>query len=168
MVKIKARSSESVDQLLRRFKKACEKEGLTRAMKRVAYYEKPSVTRNRKKRGLVGLGDLRQGQDGRIVRVVAHLGGEPQPRLFVGDDLRLRLAQHLVQSSVLGMPVRIEEGVRLAGAQLLLGEFLYLGRMGLEATVYEHQTGRILQCQQVGAGAADPQQVLAEGFRHKA
>lgn len=50
MVKIKARSSESVDQLLRRFKKACEKEGLTRAMKRIAYYEKPSVTRNRKKR----------------------------------------------------------------------------------------------------------------------
>jgi small subunit ribosomal protein S21 len=50
MVKIKARSSESVEQLLRRFKKACEKEGLTRAMKRISYYEKPSVTRNRKKR----------------------------------------------------------------------------------------------------------------------
>jgi small subunit ribosomal protein S21 len=50
MVKIKARSSESVEQLLRRFKKACEKEGLTRAMKRQSYYEKPSVTRNRKKR----------------------------------------------------------------------------------------------------------------------
>lgn len=50
MVKIKARSSESVDQLLRRFKKACEKEGLTRAMKRQAHYEKPSVTRARKKR----------------------------------------------------------------------------------------------------------------------
>jgi small subunit ribosomal protein S21 len=50
MVKIKARSSESVDQLLRRFKKACEKEGITRSMKRIAYYEKPSVQRNRKKR----------------------------------------------------------------------------------------------------------------------
>ncbi|MDH5642068.1 MAG: 30S ribosomal protein S21 [Nitrospira sp.] len=50
MVKIKARSSESVDQLLRRFKKACEKEGLTRSMKRIAYFEKPSVTRNRRKR----------------------------------------------------------------------------------------------------------------------
>jgi small subunit ribosomal protein S21 len=49
-VKIKARSSESVEQLLRRFKKACEKEGLTRSMKRIAYYEKPSVTRNRRKR----------------------------------------------------------------------------------------------------------------------
>jgi small subunit ribosomal protein S21 len=50
MVKVKARSSESVDQLLRRFKKACEKEGLTRAMKRQTHYEKPSVTRNRRKR----------------------------------------------------------------------------------------------------------------------
>ncbi|MCC6463972.1 MAG: 30S ribosomal protein S21 [Planctomycetes bacterium] len=50
MVKVKARSSESVDQLLRRFKKACEKEGLTRALKRVSFYEKPSITRNRKKR----------------------------------------------------------------------------------------------------------------------
>lgn len=50
MVKIKARSSESVDQLLRRFKKACEKEGLTKSMKRIAYFEKPSVTRNRRKR----------------------------------------------------------------------------------------------------------------------
>jgi small subunit ribosomal protein S21 len=50
MVKVKARSSESVDQLLRRFKKACEKEGLTRSMKRVAFYEKPSVVENRKRR----------------------------------------------------------------------------------------------------------------------
>lgn len=50
MVKVKARSSESVDQLLRRFKKACEKEGLTRSMKRVAFYEKPSVIENRKRR----------------------------------------------------------------------------------------------------------------------
>lgn len=50
MVKIKARNSESVDQLLRRFKKACEKEGLTRAMKKQSHFEKPSVARNRKKR----------------------------------------------------------------------------------------------------------------------
>ncbi|MBK9974189.1 MAG: 30S ribosomal protein S21 [Planctomycetes bacterium] len=49
-LKVKARSSESVDQLLRRFKKACEKEGLTRSMKRVAFYEKPSVVENRKRR----------------------------------------------------------------------------------------------------------------------
>ncbi|MCF6228264.1 MAG: 30S ribosomal protein S21 [Planctomycetes bacterium] len=50
MVKIKARGSESVEQLLRRFKKACEKEGLTRAMKRQSYYEKPSTAKNRLRR----------------------------------------------------------------------------------------------------------------------
>ncbi len=50
MVKVKARSSESVDQLLKRFKKACEKEGLTRELKRVAFYEKPSVINARKRR----------------------------------------------------------------------------------------------------------------------
>lgn len=50
MVKIKARGSESLEQLLKRFKKACEKEGLTREMKRGAFYEKPSVVRNRQKR----------------------------------------------------------------------------------------------------------------------
>ncbi len=50
MVKVKARGSESLDQLLKRLKKACEKEGLTRELKRVAFYEKPSVIRSRKTR----------------------------------------------------------------------------------------------------------------------
>ncbi len=50
MVKVKARGSESLDQLLKRFKKACEKEGLTRELKRVAFYEKPSVIKSRKTR----------------------------------------------------------------------------------------------------------------------
>ena len=42
MIKVKARGTESAEQMLRRFKKMCEKEGLTKDMKRVAYYEKPS------------------------------------------------------------------------------------------------------------------------------
>ena len=50
MVKVKARGSESLDQLLKRFKKACEKEGLTREVKRVAFYEIPSVIKSRKTR----------------------------------------------------------------------------------------------------------------------
>ena len=33
--------------MLRRFKKLCEKEGLTKQMKRVAYFEKPSERRRR-------------------------------------------------------------------------------------------------------------------------
>ena len=35
--------------MLRRFKKMCEKEGLTKDIKRVAYYEKPSERKAREK-----------------------------------------------------------------------------------------------------------------------
>ena len=48
MIKIKCRGNESVDQMLRRFKKLCEKEGLTKDIKRNSYYEKPSERRRRK------------------------------------------------------------------------------------------------------------------------
>ena len=41
-IRIKSRNNESVAQMLRRFKKLCEKEGLTKDIKRRQYYEKPS------------------------------------------------------------------------------------------------------------------------------
>ena len=47
MIKVKARGNESVEQMLRRFKKMCEKEGLTKDIKRNSYYEKPSERRRR-------------------------------------------------------------------------------------------------------------------------
>lgn len=50
MIRVKARSNESVEQMVRRFKKLCEKEGLTRDIKRNSYYEKPSERRRRKER----------------------------------------------------------------------------------------------------------------------
>ena len=50
MIKVKARSNESVEQMLKRFKKMCEKEGLTKDIKRNSYYEKPSVRRRRRQR----------------------------------------------------------------------------------------------------------------------
>jgi small subunit ribosomal protein S21 len=50
MIKVKLRSNETTEQMLRRFKKACEKEGLTKDIKRVAYYEKPSEKKRRKVR----------------------------------------------------------------------------------------------------------------------
>jgi small subunit ribosomal protein S21 len=53
VIRVKARSNESVEQMLRRFKKICEKEGLTREIKRTAFYEKPSEVRRRKQRQLV-------------------------------------------------------------------------------------------------------------------
>jgi small subunit ribosomal protein S21 len=46
-IRIKARSGESVEQMLRRFKKMCEKEGLTKDIKKNAYFEKPSERRRR-------------------------------------------------------------------------------------------------------------------------
>lgn len=48
MIKVKTRGSESLDQMLRRFKKLCEKEGLTKEIKRTSYYEKPSERRRRR------------------------------------------------------------------------------------------------------------------------
>ena len=50
MIKIKARGNESIGQMLKRFKKMCEKEGLTKDIKRNSYYEKPSERRRRRQR----------------------------------------------------------------------------------------------------------------------
>jgi small subunit ribosomal protein S21 len=46
-IRIKSRHGESVSQMLRRFKKLCEKEGLTKDIKRRQYFEKPSERRRR-------------------------------------------------------------------------------------------------------------------------
>ena len=59
MIKVKARGNESIQQMLKRFKKMCEKEGLTRDIKRNSYYEKPSERRRRRLRKSV----KRVGQD---------------------------------------------------------------------------------------------------------
>ena len=50
MIKVKSRGNETAEQMIRRFKKVCEKEGLTKDIKRVAYYEKPSEKRRRRAR----------------------------------------------------------------------------------------------------------------------
>ncbi len=47
MIRVKLRGSETAEQMLRRFKKACEKEGLTKDIKRKAFYEKPSEKKRR-------------------------------------------------------------------------------------------------------------------------
>jgi len=46
-IRIKARSGESIERMMRRFKKLCEKEGLTKDIKKRAYYEKPSERKRR-------------------------------------------------------------------------------------------------------------------------
>ena len=50
MLKVKARVGESVQQMVKRFKKMCEKEGLIRDVKRISYYEKPSEKNRRRLR----------------------------------------------------------------------------------------------------------------------
>ncbi len=49
MIQVKARPGEPAAVLIKRFKKACDNEKLKDAMKRVAYYEKPSDRERRKK-----------------------------------------------------------------------------------------------------------------------
>ena len=61
-IRVKSRAGEGVEQMLRRFKKLCEKEGLTKDIKRKEFYEKPSERRrramrksqNRRLRGEIG------------------------------------------------------------------------------------------------------------------
>jgi small subunit ribosomal protein S21 len=67
MLKVKVRGNETVEQMLRRFKKLCEKEGLIKDMKRVSYYEKPSEKRRRR---------LRKAQT-RQQKMIAEAGGAP-------------------------------------------------------------------------------------------
>jgi len=50
MIKVKARGNETVQQMMKRFKKMCEKEGINRDVKRKSYYEKPSERRRRRAR----------------------------------------------------------------------------------------------------------------------
>ena len=53
MIRIEARSGEPLEKTLKRFKKACEKEGLAKDIKKVAYYEKPSDRMRRRQRNQI-------------------------------------------------------------------------------------------------------------------
>ena len=50
VVKVRPRGNESIQQMLKRFKRLCQREGLTRDMKRHSYYEKPSERKRRQMR----------------------------------------------------------------------------------------------------------------------
>ena len=50
MIKVKQRENEPVIVMIKRFKKLCEKEGLTKDIKRCAVYEKPSEKKRRLRR----------------------------------------------------------------------------------------------------------------------
>lgn len=50
MLRLELKSNEPLDKALRRFKKLCNREGITRDMRRISAYEKPSEARKREKR----------------------------------------------------------------------------------------------------------------------
>jgi small subunit ribosomal protein S21 len=50
VVKVRPRGNESIQQMLKRFKRLCQREGLTRDIKRHSYYEKPSERKRRQLR----------------------------------------------------------------------------------------------------------------------
>jgi len=52
MIRVEVRHGEPVEKTLRRFKKRCEKEGLTKDIKKSMYYDKPSERRRRELRKL--------------------------------------------------------------------------------------------------------------------
>lgn len=52
MIRVEARNGEPLEKTLRRFKKRCEKEGLTKEIRKCMYYEKPSEERRRESRRL--------------------------------------------------------------------------------------------------------------------
>ena len=52
MIRVEARNGEPLEKTLRRFKKRCEKEGLTKDIKKNLYYDKPSQLKRRESRKL--------------------------------------------------------------------------------------------------------------------
>ncbi|HWB20464.1 MAG TPA: 30S ribosomal protein S21 [Phycisphaerales bacterium] len=68
-IRLKARQNESVGQLMRRFKKLCEKEGLVKEVKKRQYYEKPSERKRRDSRRNIARtikpGEMSRGGSGR-------------------------------------------------------------------------------------------------------
>ena len=54
-IRVKSRGHESIEQMLRRFKTSCEKEGLTREVKDRQNYEKPSMVKRKAAKRRVAL-----------------------------------------------------------------------------------------------------------------
>ena len=52
MIRVEARNGEPLEKTLRRFKKRCVKEGLTKDIKKNLYYDKPSEKKRREYRKL--------------------------------------------------------------------------------------------------------------------
>src|SRR3954465_12628612 len=93
MIKAKMRGNETAEQMLRRFKKMCEKEGLTKDIKRVAYYEKPSEKRRRRQRKGPRIGGPMRGGRAGAPRWVAPGGGGAAGNTHCGFGIADLIAQ---------------------------------------------------------------------------
>lgn len=60
MIKVRPRGNESIQQMLKRFKRLCQREGLTRDIKRHSYYEKPSERKRRQVRKMQRKADKKE------------------------------------------------------------------------------------------------------------
>ena len=50
MIRLELKPNEAIDKALKRFKKVCDREGVSREMRRHSYFEKPSEKRKRRDR----------------------------------------------------------------------------------------------------------------------
>jgi len=66
MIKVKSRAGESIQQMVKRFKKMCEKEGVIRDIKKNGYYEKPSEKNRRKRSKSVRMARIVSGSTPRV------------------------------------------------------------------------------------------------------
>jgi len=65
-VRVQVKNNEPLEKTLRRLRKICNNEGITRELKRHAYYEKPSERRRRKDRERIKTIRLSQTPEGGI------------------------------------------------------------------------------------------------------
>ena len=103
MLRIRVRANESVEQMVKRFKKLCEKEGLTRDIKRNAYYEKPSERRRRKVR--------------KSLKRIASSASYNSVRKDSADFALIRLLVDQTQRVVEELPVRTQAVLEVLAAE---------------------------------------------------
>ena len=65
-VRVQVKNNEPLEKTLRRLRKICNNEGITRELKRHAYYEKPSERRRRKDRERIKTIRLSQNPEGGV------------------------------------------------------------------------------------------------------
>ncbi len=65
-VRVQVKNNEPLEKTLRRLRKICNNEGITRELKRHAYYEKPSERRRRKERERIKTIRLSQTPEGGV------------------------------------------------------------------------------------------------------